>query len=383
MKLRRVRIENFRQIRYWEHEFTDSLQRVRDVTLLVGPNASGKTSILDAIAAAINPLTRINAIRPGLEMSLKRIVRHGATFASVEAEVEFSQEEVDTALAILGMMETKLKGEEDSIRESRLVSFSWTFPDPSGMHAHGRTECRPRDGWSIFRSRSRVAQLLATQRLRRPNLLESAGAVFTFDQHRSLFGRLIPRAIWDVLANSGSLPGLPPTLPVESLSEPDRRTTDPRLLLLSMAIQELLPPRSTIGQTESSDFERVREAYARICHPHSIRGAVRDDLERFDIEFSNGPTPYGYDDLSSGEQMVLLILIRMASERIHRSILLLDEVELHQHPIWQRRLLDNLRQVGVDNQVIATTHSAYLRDVLPSSSVITLGDIEHKDRRGV
>jgi energy-coupling factor transporter ATP-binding protein EcfA2 len=238
MKLRRVRIESFRQILYWEHEFTDSLHRVRDVTLLVGPNASGKTSILDAIAAAMNPLTRINALRPGLEMSLKRIVRHGATFARVEAEVEFSPAEIDTALAVLNMLDHKA-GEEEAIRESKIVSFSWTFPDPSGKHAFGRTECQPREGWSIFRSRSRVAQLLATQRLRDTNRLESAGAVLTFDQQRSLFGRLIPRAIWDVLANSGNLPDLPPTLTVESPSEPDRRTTDPRLLLLSMAIHPI------------------------------------------------------------------------------------------------------------------------------------------------
>ncbi len=381
MKLRRVRIENFRQILYWEHEFTDSLQRVRDVTLLVGPNASGKTSILDAIAAAINPLTRINALRPGLEMSRKRIVRHGATFARVEAEVEFSPAEIDTALAVLDMLEHK-EGEEEAIRESKIVSFSWTFPDPSEKYAYGRTECQPRLGWSIFRSRSRVAQLLATQRLRNTNLLESAGAVFTFDQQRSLFGRLIPRAIWDVLANSGSLPELPPKLTVESPSEQDRRTTDPRLLLLSMAIQELLPPSRSTTQAEPSDFARVREAYARICHPHSITGAVRDDIERFDIEFYNGSTPYEYADLSSGEQMVLLILIRMASERIHSSILLVDEVELHQHPIWQRRLLDDLRQVGVNNQIIATTHSNYLRDVLPPAHVVTLGDIGDSKRKG-
>src|SRR6266576_934887 len=98
MKLRSIRVDNFRQVERWDHSFTDSLGRVRDATLLVGPNGCGKTSILDAIAAAFNPLTRINALRPELEMSLKRIVRHGASFARVEAEVEFSPREIETAL---------------------------------------------------------------------------------------------------------------------------------------------------------------------------------------------------------------------------------------------------------------------------------------------
>ena len=141
MKLRKIRIENFRQVKYWEHSLTDSLGRVCDVTLLVGPNGSGKTSILDAIAAAFNPLTRINALRPGLEMSLKRIVRHGATFARVEAEVEFSPPEVETALSTLDMLGHQLPGETDAISESSVVTFNWTYPDPRGTYEFGRTDC--------------------------------------------------------------------------------------------------------------------------------------------------------------------------------------------------------------------------------------------------
>ena len=383
MKLRRIRVDNFRQVNNWDHSFTDSLGRVRDVTLLVGPNGSGKTSILDAIAAAFNPLTRINnALRPGLEMSLKRIVRHGALFTRVEAEVEFSPREIETALAVLELFGQKMPGEEDAIRQSQTVSFTWTYPDPKGVQEFGRTECNPYDGWSTFRTRSRIAHLLATQRLRNTSLLESAGAVFTFDQQRTLFGRQIPRPIWEILASSGSLPEMAAAQPADLPGAPDRRTTDPRLLLLSMAIQEVLPPSRAAAWNQPSDFARVRDAFSRICHPLAIKGAVRDDVERFDIEFVHGDTPYEYADLSSGEQMVLLILIRMVSERIHNSLVLIDEVELHQHPIWQRRLLDDIRRMGVDNQVIATTHSSYLRDVAQPSSVVVLGDIGGAEQRG-
>src|SRR4051812_21559435 len=107
MKFRWIRIENFRQISHWEHDFTDSLGRVRDLTVLVGPNATGKTAILDAIAAALNPLVKLNLIRPGLELSVKRVVRYGASFARVEAEVEFSPEEIETAVAVQKHLEGK------------------------------------------------------------------------------------------------------------------------------------------------------------------------------------------------------------------------------------------------------------------------------------
>ena len=64
-----------------------------------------------------------------------------------------------------------------------------------------------------------------------------------------------------------------------------------------------------------------------------------------------------------------------AFESKERPVLLIDEIELHQHPIWQRRLMDDIRRMGVDNQVIATTHSNYLRDIAPPSSIVVLGDI--------
>ena len=55
MKIVRAVIENFRHIEKLELDFTDSLDRVRDLTLLVGPNACGKTTVLNALAAALGP----------------------------------------------------------------------------------------------------------------------------------------------------------------------------------------------------------------------------------------------------------------------------------------------------------------------------------------
>ena len=67
--------------------------------------------------------------------------------------------------------------------------------------------------------------------------------------------------------------------------------------------------------------------------------------------------------------MLLLFLIRMATEHIHQSVVLVDEVELHQHPVWQRKLLHTLGLMGDGNQVIATTHSPYLREAAPRGAV--------------
>jgi predicted ATP-binding protein involved in virulence len=73
---------------------------------------------------------------------------------------------------------------------------------------------------------------------------------------------------------------------------------------------------------------------------------------------------------------VLLLLIRFVAERIHRSVVMIDELELNQHPIWQRKLLNMLPKMGEDNQIIATTHSPYLRDAVRPDAVIDLGALD-------
>ena len=71
MKLAKIALENFRHLGTPADplavDFTDALGRVRDFTLLVGPNASGKTTILDAIAAALAPGLGMPALRPGIQ----------------------------------------------------------------------------------------------------------------------------------------------------------------------------------------------------------------------------------------------------------------------------------------------------------------------------
>ena len=56
------------------------------------------------------------------------------------------------------------------------------------------------------------------------------------------------------------------------------------------------------------------------------------------MSFNDGENDYSYEGLSSGEKNVLLLLIRFVAERMHQSVVLIDELELNQHPLWQRGL---------------------------------------------
>jgi energy-coupling factor transporter ATP-binding protein EcfA2 len=410
MKLAKVEIENFRHLggrgQPLTLDFTDAVGRVRDFTLLVGPNASGKTTILDAITAALAPGLGMPTLRPGFTLSPRTVVHRGALHAKVTCRLHFSPEEIAATRSLFQLAE--LRQEVPDMRE---VQFTWVYPDPrkpseftswsanagtSTVQAHrpslaisgqamvsgtptfpvetipqlpsprGHSKYEPAAGWTPLAGRFVAAQLLSTGRVDW-NWFDQMGGVFTFDQERTGLGKTISRQVWNII--HGTTEG--------GRENEDLRTTDPRTILIDLALQSLVPPLSPAGG-EADAFRQIQERYARVCAPRKLVGAVRDDLGEFEINFSDGENEYTYAGLSSGEKNVLLLLIRFVAERIHRSVVLIDELELNQHPIWQRKLLHMLPQMGDDNQIIATTHSPYLRDAVRPDAVIDLGELEDR-----
>src|ERR1022692_1980764 len=153
MKIAKVVIENFRHIEKLELDFTDSLGRVRDLILLVGPNACGKTSILDALALAIGPITENVLTRPGLTLTPGGTVRHTAPFAQVSCQIYFSDEEIMAARqawALFQIGESNVGWRVLGTNEAKVV---WRYPDPEGKLAAGRTEYTPDEFHPAFYGR--------------------------------------------------------------------------------------------------------------------------------------------------------------------------------------------------------------------------------------
>ena len=83
MRIAKATIENFRQIQDLELDFTDSLGRVRDTSLIVGPNTSEKKTVLEALAicVGVGVGTELPFTRPNLRITPRTIVRKGAPFS--------------------------------------------------------------------------------------------------------------------------------------------------------------------------------------------------------------------------------------------------------------------------------------------------------------
>jgi len=131
---------------------------------------------------------------------------------------------------------------------------------------------------------------------------------------------------------------------------------------------------------------RVVETGASIAHQHGapVLGKLREVVNSFIPEFHNlrveespslrfvvekNGTPLALNQLSDGERGLLAMLfditrrLSIANPDLDdpiaegTGIILIDEIELHLHPLWQRKVLDRLTEIYSNCQFIVTTHS--------------------------
>lgn len=356
MKIRKLAITNFRRFSNTvEIDFTDVFDQPQDLILIAGPNSSGKTTILDAIAMALESASGWNCTRDDLPVSPRYVVRSGKPRATVSMELQFSQAELDATNELITLAGKSWEHPTDTNLE-----ITWEYPDPLGEFPRGRCQYSPANGRALLQGRKLALELSKTKVVPIERCRE-VGATFTFDQQRSSIKRRISKALQEVIR---------PEMPDGGSDE----TKAAQEILLQMAIKAGGVRRPDAGE---SHFEEVRRRFHQLCRPKRILDYVADDnSEDVDVPFTDGRSEFNYFGLSSGEQMILSYLLGFVDRRIARSVVLIDELELHLHPIWQQSVLYALRQIGDDNQLIVTTHSPHLRDIAPTGSVYLLGDLD-------
>ena len=81
---------------------------------------------------------------------------------------------------------------------------------------------------------------------------------------------------------------------------------------------------------------------------------VRTENEIRFTQIGENLLPY---QLSSGEKQMLAILLTVLVEDQQPYILFMDEPEVSLHIDWQQRLIDLIRELNPNVQIVLTTHS--------------------------
>ncbi|MCX4246100.1 AAA family ATPase [Paraliomyxa miuraensis] len=301
MFLRRLEIENVRGFRRASLNFVDS-DVVRPWTLLLGVNGVGKSTLLRAIALAT---TGSDALTDLIGLP-HEWVRNGAKRAVIRAELQNTAPDATPFVVELEIHR------DDTIRrvldrnEESLAYLDGIIADQGWL---------PTVGYGV----SRRASAEALRARSRTGIVQPrASAVATLF---SPFEELVSIESWAM--------------------DLDYRRGAQALSLIRHALESILMPgvgfvdidkdqRELIFRTEDGDlpFSQLSDGF------QSVVAWVGDLLFRLTDTFEIAKRPLEAPGL-----------------------LLLDEIELHLHPQWQRRLIEYLRQLLPNFQFVATTHS--------------------------
>jgi predicted ATP-binding protein involved in virulence len=136
---------------------------------------------------------------------------------------------------------------------------------------------------------------------------------------------------------------------------------------------------------ESGLYRVVKSAIVRMVeHASDLRFEARRNEV---VLFFDDREPQPFDNLSDGQRNILALVgdiaVRMARLNPHLDgrvldytpgMVLIDEIDLHLHPTWQRHLVEDLRSLFPRVQFVATTHSPFIIQTMREGETIILDD---------
>lgn len=353
MKIRHLTVRNFRGITEQSINFTDVDGKVRPLTVIVGPNRSGKTTLLDALhlVYALLNNAREPELRPHFDPADPRLRPNPNR--PIEVEISFSLDVRDEWYALLEVAHA-LGDVKPPHADVYILKFQWPKPEESTF---GVVQQVPEMANLVFRGRA-AARVAISRRRTDVGIVERLGGILYLDQRRSIdnLRNVAQYANADQLAQSATVGDILPW----------------------MEKQAVLDVRWDPAVKGPSGWTRMCDLFARLAHPTTI-----DDMEPFpegfDLRLRDTRTDRTYylAGTSSGERMMLRIAASLTAFGLRRSAVLIDELELHLHPRWQRNLL-HFCKLGADGdtQFIVTTHSDTILRYVEPSAIVSLGSLE-------
>jgi hypothetical protein len=359
MKLRRATIECFKKFDPpgIEIDFRNKATgRVADSFLILGDNASGKTTILQAIALTLSLAQRkVPDVRHfgWTGWMADRLFLHNDPV--VELEVEFDEEEiVATREAARRWWDFGHPTSRESFREPADSSVVTLRLEGPRVRTVGHE-----DEILQFQGRSYVAAAMKGDPSLR-DLFRWLPGVFWYDQFRNI-------------ALSGA-------------REPAEREDSDRAPLnefgafvtrLDRILKTWHRSRELRGPNPPGDFlGDLEKLYGTAFPGRGFAGieTIYDGPTPADDRFilTDGRHTYALGEMSAGEQAIFPILFEFVRQQIHRSVVLIDEIDLNLHPPLAQTLLGLLPRLGEDNQFLFTTHARAVSTLVSPHTIYRL-----------
>jgi len=360
MRIDRLRVKNFRGFEDREFIFAGSPSN-GSFHLLIGDNATGKTGVLEAIAVALGSYTNVMP-EAGKRHFQKRDIR---VLLQAVGDTERIEPQLPTEIVAEGHVEAKpikwtrrLKNKrveraaDKAMREYAQSALTRGRKDMSAVlpvicyFGTERLHRHPKDVWS--RDASFGETLI-------PKPVRKEGARLYYEDKQFAQSRFV--GYW--FAN-------------------DARTSPELLQRWLMVEHDLNRDRGF----EAIQFQVVKEAMQQcIVNCSGIKLDARLGLL---VNIQNrGWLPF--ELLSDGQKVIAAMVGELAWKAsqlnpiLNREVLtkspgivLIDELDLHLHPVWQRTIVEALRTIFPRMQFICTTHSPFIVQTMREGELMSL-----------
>jgi predicted ATP-binding protein involved in virulence len=358
MHIQKISIKNFRCF----EDLTIKLNP--DINIFVGNNGSGKSALLDAIAATIAPylyefqlfldlgIESKNIEQPHLLQKDLRVKRDGNNSVNIDS-IKLSHANKDF---LINYSIEYYKRKTDEKNMDSPVNYLDSNAIVNNINRYLHSSQNPNYFPVIVYYRSS----------RNPNISEAKAAPNQdFDRFDALKNAL------DATVNFAEFTNWFFTREFQELREGKKRED----------INFELP-----------DLKQIRNAICIIIHPNARVYFDQTTSAKLMVEWeteTGEKIELSLSQLSSGYRNMLALVMdfarRLAQANPHmenpleaEAVLMIDELDLHLHPTWQQKIIPDLRKVFPNTQIIATTHSPEIVTTVDRHQVNILEDYQIK-----
>lgn len=354
MKVKKIQLTSYGRFSQIEVPLAPTPERTSNITVIIGNNGAGKTSLLSALATALSWFVgRLRTEKGNGSPILETEIKNDSSTAQIDIEVFDAQ----------GQEHNHDAYEEDFIfhwslsktRKGRISESSSDYFDVTRLANHYRAQLTTNSTTSLpliaFYPVERVVLDIPLKIRGKHSFQQLDGYDNSLNQgvdFRRFFEWFRKREdaenetsiSQELLVNLSSKPDINPQL-WKILSDLHTSTRDKQLAAVRSAITTFMP-----------DFSNLR-----VQRKPKLRMVIDKQGTTLDVA-----------QLSQGEKSLMALVGSIASRLammnpslenplLGDGIVLIDEIDLHLHPKWQRSLLSRFSETFTNCQFIATTHS--------------------------